>query len=387
MGVGPDAELLTVVAEHRKRPVASGGEAAEMIDRLFRGPEGDDIPEPLAHREDRERRPVPLGEPVAVELILGKTGGLEVGVVEDRPLDPGAGEISGHARIPHPFRQPHAADPGVEAALEPGGVAADLADPIAWREHRQNRLVERPADNLDLAFVGQPRQPVEILRVVGVEPLGERAAGVDGDADAGVALEEIEERLVGILPGLFEDAIEVADRLMVVDHEDEPDGGGHAGPRRRRGPNRWRTALTPGGKASSGAPGSIGRRHRFFQRGRQRGGASPSTVDGEAGERGAAAGSSIVDDRPPGLQTGPAGKASARVGGAALASGQTARKRLADASGDIAEMWHPIPNSKPARGEIRGRISRCHRQPGGTHPCGAIPPAPGSGPEGARKGA
>ena len=263
MGVGPDAELLPVVAEHRKRSVAPGGEAAEMIDRLFRGPEGDDIPEPLAHREDRERRPVPLGEPVAVELILGKTGGLEVGVVEDRPLDSGAGEISGHARIPHPFRQPHAADARLEAALEPGGVAADLADPVAWREHRQDRLVERPADNLDLAFVGQPRQPVEILRVVVVEPLGERAAGVDGDADTGVALEEFEERLVGILPGLFEDAVEVADRLMVVDHEDKPDGGGHAGPRRRRGPNRCRTALAPGGNASSGVPGSLGRRRLF----------------------------------------------------------------------------------------------------------------------------
>ena len=94
----------------------------------------------------------------------------------------------------------------------------------------------------------------------------------------------------------------------------------------------------------------------------------------------------IVDDRPPGLQTDPAGKPCAGVGGAVLASAQTPRKRLADTSGDIVEMWHPIPNSKPARGEIRGRISRCHRQPGGTHPSRGRLPAPGSGPEEARKG-
>ena len=229
MGVGPDAELLPVVAEHRQAPVAPGGEAAEMIDRLLRGSEGDHIPEPLAHREDRERRPVPLGEPVAIELIFGEPRGLEVGVVEDRPLDPGPGEIGGHAGIPHPLGQPHPADARLQSALEPRGVAADLADTVARREHRQDRLVERPTDNLDLAFVSEAREPVEILRMVGVEPFGKRATGVDGDADAGVALEEIEERLVGILPGLFEDAVEIADRLMVVDHEDEPDSGGHEG--------------------------------------------------------------------------------------------------------------------------------------------------------------
>jgi hypothetical protein len=59
-----------------------------------------------------------------------------------------------------------------------------------------------------------------------------------------VPFEEVEERVVGIFPGLREHAVEVADRLMVVDHEDEPDSRGHAEPRRREwGPNRWREAL------------------------------------------------------------------------------------------------------------------------------------------------
>ena len=139
----------------------------------------------------------------------------------------------------------------------------------------------------------------------------------------------------------------------------------------------------------------------LFDPGRQRRaalrvGSGGQRAGGDRRESGAGGGRvgrevSILHHRAPPLQTGAAGHPPQTSVGSVVRRSrwfdQSARKRRADSSGDMIEMWHPIPSSKPARGEIRGRISRCHRQPGGTHPSRASLPAPVSGPKGARKGA
>ena len=67
-----------------------------------------------------------------------------------------------------------------QPVLEPAGVAADLADAVAARNHRQDRLEIRPADNFDSAGCNEARQAVEVVGVMSVEPFHQRAAGVQG---------------------------------------------------------------------------------------------------------------------------------------------------------------------------------------------------------------
>ena len=88
-------------------------------------------------------------------------------------------------------------------------------------------FVERAADDLDPPGRRQHRQPVDVFRMPRDEPLHQRAAGVQRDRQVRVLFEHVEERLVAVLVRLFEDAVEVADWLMVVEYEDESQRVGH----------------------------------------------------------------------------------------------------------------------------------------------------------------
>ena len=108
-------------------------------------------------------------------------------------------------------------------------IAADLADAVAGGDHRQDRLVEGPADDLDPALGDQLGQAVEILGMLDVEPFHQRAAGVQADLQRLVAAEDVEKRPVAVLVGLLEDVVEIADGLMIVEDQDESNGIGHFG--------------------------------------------------------------------------------------------------------------------------------------------------------------
>jgi hypothetical protein len=58
-----------------------------------------------------------------------------------------------------------------------------------------------------------------------IEPLGERAARVQAEPHAGMPLEQFEQRQITVLIRLLDDIVEVADGLMVVEDEDEANGG------------------------------------------------------------------------------------------------------------------------------------------------------------------
>ena len=187
----------------------------------------------FADGEDGERRPVALGEPVTVELFIRKPSRLEVGVVENRPLDAGGRDVAGHAGIPDPLGHPHAGHLRLEPALEPLRRHPDLTDAVSRRQHREHRFVEGTAHDLDLPFGHESGDAVEIVGVVPVEPFGQRSARMERQPDAGMPFEQFQERQVAVLVGLLDDAVEVADGLVVVENEDEPDGGRHKGNRKR----------------------------------------------------------------------------------------------------------------------------------------------------------
>ncbi len=148
-------------------------------------------------------------------------------VVENRVFDAGIDQVVGECLLPDPFGNPQAADSRAEAVLQPAGVTADLADAVPAGDHRQDRLEERPADDLDTALGGHLGQAVDILGVNGVEPFHQRTAGVQGDSQRLVAAENVEKRQIAVFVGLLENVFEVADGLMIMEGEDQTDGIGH----------------------------------------------------------------------------------------------------------------------------------------------------------------
>ena len=138
---------------------------------------------------------------------------------------PGGDQVAGEALFPDALGNPHPADLGAEPVFQPFGEGANLADPIARRNHRQDRLVKRPADDLDPPRGDMAGQPIEIFRMMRVEPFHQRAAGVQRDPHVRILLEHIEKRPIAVLIGLLENAVEIADRLMIVQGEDEANHG------------------------------------------------------------------------------------------------------------------------------------------------------------------
>ena len=67
--------------------------------------------------------------------------------------------------------------------------------------------------------------PRDVLGLALDQPFQQRARGVQDEGDLGIALEHVEERQVAVAVGLLEDAVEVADGLVVVQGEDQADAG------------------------------------------------------------------------------------------------------------------------------------------------------------------
>ena len=216
---GPGAELLAIVAEDDHRAGTPLGDAAEVVDRILRRLERNRVAKLLAAGEHLQDQAVFFGDIVAVELLFAETGVFEVEVVEHGVLDPRADDVGRERLLPDPLRHPHAADLGADAALQPVGVAGDLTDAIARRDHRHDRFEERPADNFNPPGGDQRAEAVDVLGMAGVEPLHQRAARMETNLQSFIPLEDVEERQIAVLVRLLEDSVEVADWLMVVQDE------------------------------------------------------------------------------------------------------------------------------------------------------------------------
>ena len=203
------------------------GHLRQVVDRLLRIGERNRVSQPLAAGKHREHAPFVLGQQVAGQLRVGQPGALEVEIVEDGVFDAGVDQVAGERLLPNPLGNPKAADRGAQAILQKPGVAADLADAIPRGNHRQNRLVICPAENLDPPLLDELGQPVDVLGLVRAEPLHQRAADVQRHLQRGIAAENVEEVAIAIVERPLKNVVEVADRLMVVQGEDKTDAVGH----------------------------------------------------------------------------------------------------------------------------------------------------------------
>jgi len=99
--------------------------------------------------------------------------------------------------------------------------AGDLLALVFGRDGDENRFVETPAEEFDLAFRNESLQARKILTAIRFDPLEQRTGIVQADVDGGMFFEEFDEREIGVLEGFFEDVGEIAARLVGMDHEDE----------------------------------------------------------------------------------------------------------------------------------------------------------------------
>ena len=148
-------------------------------------------------------------------------------------------------------------------SLQVGRVVADLPDAVAVGDHRQDRLVEPAAEDLDPPRLDQRPDPSDVLGLPLDQPLQQRARGVQDERDLGIALQHVQERQVAVAVGRLEDAVEVADGLVVVQGEDQADAGhGRSFGRTDRGSADYRPAR-PSAKCvrrSAAVDGSVGLR-------------------------------------------------------------------------------------------------------------------------------
>ena len=156
-------------------------------------------------------------------MVLFQPRLLEMIIVEDRVFDAGGGNIGNQALLPDAFRHPHAPNARLKQLLQISGIGSNLADPIRGWDHRQDRLVESAAHDLDLTPSHQSPQAVHIFRLVVDQPFHQAAAGVQGQRDFRIAFDQVEKGSVTVAVGAFKDAVEIPDRLMIVQTKDEPD--------------------------------------------------------------------------------------------------------------------------------------------------------------------
>ena len=140
-------------------------------------------------------------------------------IVQHGVLDIRRGNLTGQRLFPDPFGNPHAPNFRTESTLQPMRITLNLADAISRWDHRQDRFVEGTTDDLDTAGDGQLPETIQILGVMIVEPFHQWPAGVQGNAKFVVFLENVQERQITILIRLFNDAVKIAHRLMVVKHQ------------------------------------------------------------------------------------------------------------------------------------------------------------------------
>ena len=85
--------------------------------------------------------------------------------------------------------------------------------------------MEAAAQDLDPPGLDQRPDPVDVVGLVLDQPLQQRPRGVQDERDLGIVLHHVQERPIAVPIRRLEDAVEVADGLMVVHGQDQADAG------------------------------------------------------------------------------------------------------------------------------------------------------------------
>ena len=219
----PDAELFAVVAQDRQALAALVGPRAQEFDGLLGRAERDQIAQLLEDREHRDPRALLFGREMPGEVPVRHAGGVEVLVVDQRGAHSGGGERPGQPGLPDPLGQPQTLGRGPEALRQEPREPGDLAQLVGIGNGGQDRLIVAAGQQLQLSAPRHGPGARSVLGMVRLEPVPQDARVVERERDFRMTVPGLEHRQVGALCGFLEDRVEIPDRLVIVEREQERD--------------------------------------------------------------------------------------------------------------------------------------------------------------------
>src|SRR6266853_1355558 len=124
-------------------------------------------------------------------------------------------------RLPHSFCKPCAGGPLSKMILDKMAQTANLFDSIFVGDGNQNRFVKSSANDLHLAARDERPNALDVLRMLFGQPFQERTGVMQPQTDARVTGHTFHKRQVGTLISAFHYVIEVADRLVRVNEQNQ----------------------------------------------------------------------------------------------------------------------------------------------------------------------
>jgi len=148
--------------------------------------------------EDGQLVPLLFGDVVTKEvLVLVEPDLLEMRVIDNHVPGSRLGQRLGQVRLPDAFRQPQPGRFRAEQAADGLGQLPDLAYLVRVRQRRQDRLIVAASQNLNLAALYQRPDALQKAGVVLRQPFQQAAGKMQPDVDSRMALQQLDQGLVG----------------------------------------------------------------------------------------------------------------------------------------------------------------------------------------------
>jgi hypothetical protein len=222
LSAGPAAELLAIIGENGQ-PVSGPAKLAQIAGCFLWWPEGDEISQSFVDRKERDLLAVTFGPVRRVKLLGGEPRYEKMPVVYQRVADAGIGQVGRQLRLPDALGEPQPARVHSKAAVNRFTHPLDLLHPVGSWQGSEYRLVKSSEEQLDLPVGYQAPQQIQVRCVMPFEPLQQRPGEMQDEGEEPTLGQSLYDWPVDILNVLLEDVVEVADRLVQVKPEDEPD--------------------------------------------------------------------------------------------------------------------------------------------------------------------
>jgi len=151
-----------------------------------------------------------------------------VRVVNDHVLNARFGDGAHQVRLPHALGQPHPARAHPEHVFDRRAQLVNLPDLVGVGQRGQQWLVVTAGEHLKLPARHQRPHALQQRALLGHQVIEQAAGEVNGAGDRRVALQQVQQRFVGHAHGVLVDEIELADRLVIVQHQRQINGRSHS---------------------------------------------------------------------------------------------------------------------------------------------------------------
>jgi hypothetical protein len=197
------------------------GGAAQEFGGLRRITKWNQVTQGFESREKFDGVALIFNDVVAVQLFQVESRAEEMIVVNEREIHSSGRKARRELWLPNSLGKPCTTRSGREMFLNVISQPSNLLVTIIVRDGDKDGLVKSPADDFHLAAFHKCAQMAEIFWMGALKPFEERSSVVQAQANRRVAREYLEKRQIGFLVRGFEHIVEIADRLMRVNNQNQ----------------------------------------------------------------------------------------------------------------------------------------------------------------------